>query len=116
MALDVLRALARTPETLDVYLDELGAATGQDMRYDAFVETVRSEFSRPEELEHRARLVVERMAVALQASLLLQHAPAPVADAFVATRLAGDGGLHYGTLPAGIDVGAIIERHAPQAA
>jgi putative acyl-CoA dehydrogenase len=115
MALDVLRALARTPETLEVYLDELDAASGQDTRFDAFVQTVRSEFSRPEELEHRARLVVERMAIALQASLLLRHAPAPVADAFVATRVAGDGGLHYGTLPAGADVGAIIERHAPQA-
>jgi putative acyl-CoA dehydrogenase len=115
MALDVLRALARTPETLEVYLDELDAASGQDTRFDAYVQTVRSEFSRPEELEHRARLVVERMAIALQASLLLQHAPAPVADAFVATRVAGDGGLHYGTLPAGVDVGAIIERHAPQA-
>ena len=114
MALDVLRALSRTPEALEVFFDELDLATGADTRYDAFVQTVRSEFSRPEELEHRARLVVERMAVALQASLLLQHAPAPVAEAFVATRVSGDGGLHYGTLPAGVDARAIIERHAPQ--
>jgi len=116
MALDVLRALARTPEALDVFLVELDAATGQDTRYDAFVQTVRSEFSHPAELEHRARLVVERMALALQAALLLQHAPAAVADAFVATRLAGAGGLHYGTLPPGAGVDAILERHAPQAA
>jgi putative acyl-CoA dehydrogenase len=116
MALDVLRALSRTPEALEVFLDELDLATGQDTRYDAFVQTVRSEFSRPADLEHRARMVVERMALALQAALLLQHAPGPVADAFVATRLAGGGGVHYGTLPAGIDCGAIIERHAPQAA
>jgi putative acyl-CoA dehydrogenase len=113
MALDVLRALARTPEALEVFLEELDAATGSDTRYDAYVQTVRSEFSRPAELEHRARLVVERMALALQASQLLRHAPAPVADAFVATRLGGDGGMHYGTLPPGTDVGAIIERHAP---
>jgi putative acyl-CoA dehydrogenase len=116
MALDVLRALARTPEALDVFLEELDAATGADPRYDAHVQAVRGEFARPEELEHRARLVVERMALALQAAQLLRHAPAPIADAFVATRLAGDGGLHYGTLPAGTDVGAIIERHAPHAA
>jgi putative acyl-CoA dehydrogenase len=115
MALDVLRALARTPEALDVFLEELDAATGADPRYDAHVQAVRGEFARPEELEHRARLVVERMALALQAAQLLRHAPAPIADAFVATRLAGDGGLHYGTLPAGTDVGAIIERHAPDA-
>jgi putative acyl-CoA dehydrogenase len=116
MALDVLRALARTPEALDVFLEELDAATGQDARYDAYVQTVRDEFSRPAELEHRARLVVERMAVALQASQLLRHAPAAVADAFVATRLAGDGGMHYGTLPAGTNSGAIIERHMPHVA
>jgi putative acyl-CoA dehydrogenase len=116
MTLDVLRALARTPEALDVFFEELDAATGADTRYDAYVQTVRSEFARPAELEHRARLVVERMALALQASLLLRHAPAPVADAFVATRLSGDGGLHYGTLPPGTDVGEIIERHAPRAA
>ncbi|MES1193109.1 MAG: acyl-CoA dehydrogenase family protein, partial [Solirubrobacterales bacterium] len=116
MALDVLRALSRSPESLDVFLEELDAATGQDARYDAYVQTVRGEFSRPAELEHRARLVVERMAIALQASQLLRHAPAAVADAFVATRLAGDGGVHYGTLPPGTDVDAIIERHAPVAA
>ena len=116
MALDVLRALARTPEALDVFLEELDAATGGDTRYDAYVQTVRSEFSRPAELEHRARIVVERMAVALQASQLLRHAPAAVADAFVGTRLAGDGGMHYGTLPPGTDVDTILDRHLPQAA
>jgi putative acyl-CoA dehydrogenase len=114
MALDVLRALARTPEALDVFLEELDSATGSDTRYDAFVATVRSEFSRPAELEHRARLVVERMALALQAAQLLQHAPAAVSDAFLATRLGGDGGLHYGTLPPGTAVDTIINRHQPQ--
>jgi putative acyl-CoA dehydrogenase len=116
MALDVLRALSRTPEALDVFLEELDAATGHDTRYDAYVQTVRCEFNRPAELEHRARLVVERMALALQASQLLRHAPSVVADAFVATRLAGDGGMHYGTLPSGTNVSAIIERHQPVAA
>jgi putative acyl-CoA dehydrogenase len=116
MALDVLRALARTPEALDVFLEELDAAAGADTRYDAYIQRVRAEFSRPAELEHRARLVVERMALALQASQLLRHAPAPVADAFIGTRLAGDGGVHYGTLPAGTDVSSIIDRHMPAAA
>ena len=116
MALDVLRALTRAPEALDAYFGELDLATGHDTRYDAFVQTVRSEFDHPDDLELRARRVVERLAIALQAALLLQHAPAPVADAFVATRLAGDGGLHYGTLPAGTDFAAIIDRHAPRPA
>jgi putative acyl-CoA dehydrogenase len=116
MALDVLRALSRSPESLDVFFEELHTATGQDARYDAYVQTVRDELSRPDELEHRARRVVERMALALQASQLLRHAPAVIADAFVATRLAGDGGMHYGTLPPGTNVAAIIDRHVPQVA
>ncbi len=116
MALDVLRALARSPQALDVYFDELDAATGTDARYDRFVQALRAELTRSAELEPRARLVVERMALGLQAALLVAHAPAAVADAFVATRLAGEGGLHYGTLPAATDCGAIIERHAPQPA
>ena len=53
------------------------------------------------------------MALCLQGSLLVRHAPAPVADAFCAARLAGDAGLHYGTLPAGVDAAAIVARHTP---
>ncbi len=53
------------------------------------------------------------MALALQGSLLVRHAPAAVADAFCAARLGGDAGLHYGTLPAGVDTEAIVARHTP---
>jgi putative acyl-CoA dehydrogenase len=113
IALDVLRALARTPAALGVFLDEVELASGADARLDAFVAELKDELRDAETLEARARRVVERMALALQASLLVRHAPSAVADAFCATRLAGDGGLVYGTLPAGVDVGAIIERHAP---
>ncbi len=113
MALDTLRALAKAPATLEVLFDELGLAAGSDARFDAYVAALRGELSDTATLEARARRVVERMAVALQASLLLQHAPAPIADAFVATRLGGDTGLHYGTLPAGVDARAIVDRHAP---
>jgi putative acyl-CoA dehydrogenase len=116
MALDVLRALARTPEALEVFLGEVGEAAGQDTRFDAFVQSVQSEFQRPDELEGRARRVVERMALALQASLLLRHAPPAVADAFCAARLDGAGGLAYGTLPAGVDAPAIVARATPAAA
>ena len=74
---------------------------------------LRAEFADPEAIEPRARRVVERMALALQGSLLVRHAPPAVADAFCASRLAGDGGLQYGTLPAGVDAQAIIARHTP---
>ena len=69
----------------------------------------------PEHLEIRARRIVEQMALALQASLLIRNAPPAVADAFCAARLGRDAGLEYGTLPASTDLATIIERHAPQA-
>jgi putative acyl-CoA dehydrogenase len=117
MALDVLRALSRGPggaAVLGAFLDELDAAAGGDRRLDAFTAALRDEFANGEALELRARRVVERMALALQGSLLVRYAPAAVADAFCASRLAGDAGLQYGTLPPGVDVQTIIARHTPQ--
>jgi putative acyl-CoA dehydrogenase len=114
MALDVLRALSRSPDVLSAFLDELDGAAGADRRLDAFVASLRDEFADLEGIELRARRVVESMALALQGSLLVRHAPVAVADAFCASRLAGDGGLQYGTLPAGADVQAIVARHTPQ--
>jgi putative acyl-CoA dehydrogenase len=113
MALDVLRALARTPEALEAFFAEVGLAAGADARLDAFVAGVRAQFSDPATLEHRARRVVEDMAKSLQGSLLVRGAPPAVADAFCASRLDGDAGLNYGTLPAGVDTEAIIARATP---
>ncbi len=113
MALDVLRALGRAPEVLQAFLDEVDEAAGADARLDAFTAALRDEFADPDAIETRARRVVERMALALQGSLLVRHAPPAVADAFCASRLAGDAGLQYGTLPAGIDTQAIVARHTP---
>src|SRR5207244_3961092 len=115
MALDVLRALTRTPEALDVFLAEVGEARGADTRLDAFATSLRGDFG-GEDLEAGARRIVERMALALQASLLIRHAPPEVADAFCASRLAGDSGLNFGTLPARCDLEAIVARHTPQPA
>jgi putative acyl-CoA dehydrogenase len=114
-ALDVRRALARTPAVLDAYLAEVGQAAGADRRLDAFVAALRAELTDGEALEHRARRTVERLALALQGSLLVRHAPAAVADAFCAARLDGDAGLAFGTLPKGADVRAIVARHTPPA-
>ncbi|MCW3040962.1 MAG: acyl-CoA dehydrogenase domain protein [Solirubrobacterales bacterium] len=112
-ALDVLRALSRQPETLQAYFAELGEAAGADARFDAFVDGLHREFADTEGVEVRARRVVERLALAWQASLLLRHAPHAVGDAFCAARLAGDSGLAFGTLPAGTDFRAIIARGMP---
>jgi putative acyl-CoA dehydrogenase len=116
MALDVLRALARSPEAVDAFFAEIDEAAGADPRLDAFAAATRAEFGDVDALEPRARRVVERMALCLQGSLLVRHAPPAVADAFCAARLAGDAGLHYGTLPPGADAAAIVARHTPATA
>ena len=103
--LDVLRAIAKTPESLEAVLDEISQAG--DERLDAWAANLREDLS-----ESRARRFVERLALALQASLLIRHAPAAVADAFCATRLAGEGGRAFGTLPGETDFQGILERHA----
>jgi putative acyl-CoA dehydrogenase len=116
MSLDVLRALVKSPRTLEVFMRELSEAQGADARLDAHVSKLAKQFSDPATLELRARKIVESMALALQGSLLVRHAPPAVADAFCASRLGDDGGLEYGTLPAGADFEAIIERGRPQLA
>jgi putative acyl-CoA dehydrogenase len=115
-ALDVLRALGREPGTADALLVELGRARGADHRLDAAVDRLASELGDLEQVELRARRLVELMALTLQGSLLVRHAPAEVADAFCATRLGGDGGYAFGTLPGGTDVVAILERALPEGA
>jgi putative acyl-CoA dehydrogenase len=112
-ALDVLRALSKSPEALEGFFAEVDQAAGADARLDDFVTRLRGEFADTEAIETRARRVVERMALALQGSLLVRHSPGAVADAFCASRLAGDGGLAFGTLPAGVDMRAIVERNMP---
>jgi putative acyl-CoA dehydrogenase len=115
MALDVLRALRREPGALEAYFDEVEEAAGADARLDAFVSSLGEEFTDPEALDVRARRIVERLALALQGALLVRFAPPYVADAFCASRLAGDAGLQYGTLPASVDCEAIVARHTPPA-
>lgn len=116
MSLDVLRALVKSPRTLEVFMHELSEAQGADARLDAHVAKLQKQFSDPATLELRARRIVESMALALQGSLLVRYTPAAVADAFCASRLGNDGGLEYGTLPADTDFEAIVERGRPQLA
>jgi putative acyl-CoA dehydrogenase len=113
-ALDVLRALHREPESLDAFLAEVGAAGGADRRLDDAVTALKGHLTEPDDQEGQARRVVERMALVLQGSLLIRYAPAAVADAFCASRLAGDWGYAFGSLPRGLDTAAIVERAAPR--
>ncbi|MCW2497669.1 acyl-CoA dehydrogenase family protein [Jatrophihabitans sp.] len=111
-ALDTLRAMVKEPEAVEAFFGELTLVRGADTRYDDALAMLQKEFSDADQLEYRARGVVERMAMLLQGSLLLRHGNQAVADAFVASRLARDWGVAYGTLPTGIDTATILERAA----
>ncbi len=113
IALDVLRAMGRSPEAVEAFFAEVALAGGADARLDDFVAALRRELGDFSALERRARRLVERLALALQGSLLVRHGHPAVAEAFCASRLAGDHGLAFGTLPAGVDCEAIIERARP---
>lgn len=108
-ALDVLRALRR-PESLEAWLLEVGAAQGADHRLDAAVTDVLESLSDLAGAEAGARRLAARMAVCLQASLLVRHSTPEVSDAFVASRLAGDWGGVFGTLPRSTAYGPILDR------
>jgi len=109
-ALDALRAMTREPASVTALFDEIGAARGADRRLDDAVTALKAQLHDRDDVELRARRMVERMALVLQGSLLVRHAPAAVADAFCATRLGGDWGHAFGTLPAGTDTAAVLER------
>jgi putative acyl-CoA dehydrogenase len=106
VCLDVLRAAAREPETVEALLDEIALAGDPGL-------TRVAEQALAEADEAGARRAVERLALALQASLLARHAPEAVADAFRTSRLGGEGCLAYGTLLPGYDVDSILLRHRP---
>lgn len=116
IALDVLRAMGREPDAVNAFRDELHRAAGTSRTFDDFVGHVDDEVTRaatdPAAAVRDARRLTERMALAFQAAVLLQHAPTLVSDAFVAARLGQGRGAQYGTIPAGIDAAGIVARHA----
>jgi len=109
-ALDVLRAMGRSPESLTVLREELAAAEGVSSTYDMALRGLDKELADVDGLEGRSRRVVERLGLLLQASLLLRDAPPEVGEGFVAARLGDDASLVLGGLPRGVDADAIIAR------
>jgi putative acyl-CoA dehydrogenase len=116
IALDVLRALGRSGESLAAVTAEIGLARGADARFDSAVGRLAAELGDPEALPVRARRVAGLLAQCLQGSLLLRHSPPEVADAFCATRLGGDWGTVLGTLPAGVPTARLVARSTVSAA
>ena len=118
-ALDVLRALVKEPAGLPAFMAECEEARGGDARLDAHLDRIGDRVQQTfaggdaDAAQFGARRLVEELALSLQASLLVRHAPPAVADAFCAARLNGESGRVYGTLPGGVDAKAIIDRAYP---
>jgi putative acyl-CoA dehydrogenase len=110
MCLDVLRALSREPRTLDALAALLQRSGGRDARYDQFVARLLEDLRGAAGGEATARVLTERIALAVQASVLLEGGAASVADAFISSRIVCGAPAAFGTLPAGLDHGALIER------
>jgi len=111
--LDVLRAAAKDPSVVDAFFDEVAEAAGTDRRLDEHVARLQKDLVSGADLEGGARRLGEAMALALQGSLVVRYAPPALSDAFCASRLGGDGGQAFGTLPPGLDFAGIVARARP---
>ncbi|AOS95563.1 Putative acyl-CoA dehydrogenase AidB [Microbulbifer aggregans] len=115
-ALDVLRAISKTPAVINHWFDELAASAGADTLLDKAIGNLKKQLADRDQIEYRARHLVDQMALAMQAHLLTQGGNTAVAEAFIASRLGAQGAHNTGTLPPGLDVKAIIERGNPHCA
>ncbi|WP_043317288.1 acyl-CoA dehydrogenase family protein [Microbulbifer sp. HZ11] len=112
-ALDVLRAVTKTPAALTTWIDELEKSKGCDLRFDRALTRLQSQFADLDQMEYRARHLVDQLALTIQSHLLIQAGNTAVAEGFIASRLGAQGAHNTGTLPVGIDVKAVIERGNP---
>src|SRR5699024_2509353 len=111
-ALDVLRALERTPKVLDAWFAELAVAQNHSPLLGNAIEQLKKELSDRENAQYRARYLIEQLALCMQSSLLLRGNEA-VAEAFIASRLSPRSSHNYGSLPMGLDIAALLQRANP---
>lgn len=115
IALDVLRALSRDPDSADAFADELWSVRGASALLDAHTDRTLSLLTDvaadPATAASSARRLTEALALAFQASLMLRHAPSIDAEAFIGARLGDERAWQYGALPTGTDAAAIVARH-----
>jgi putative acyl-CoA dehydrogenase len=112
--LDVMRALRKSPETLEAYFAEVGSVRGESAALDGHVSALKSDLRAANDFEARGREFCDRLALGLQASAMVRSAPGASADAFARARLESRGAHHYGVLPSGVDEAAIVRRAAPR--
>jgi putative acyl-CoA dehydrogenase len=113
LCLDVLRVLSREPECFEAWLGEIAPQAAREPRLAALLREIQDDVRAGVELEAGARRLTERCAIALQAALLCAHAPGPIAQVFLETRVQRGGGHAYGTLPPGPHIALLIERAWP---
>ncbi|WP_444937330.1 acyl-CoA dehydrogenase family protein [Microbulbifer sp. JMSA004] len=112
-ALDVLRAITKTPTVISHWFDELGISRGINTLFDTAVDKLRNELSDLNQFEYRARHIVDQMALTMQAHLLLQGSSSCVTDAFIKSRIGASGLQNTGCLPTGIDIKTLLDRGNP---
>jgi putative acyl-CoA dehydrogenase len=119
ICLDILRALSREPEAADALVQEIRSIAGTDKLMDRYVAEIGTELEKQlkqslknqaTEIEGQGRRLAERFALALQAVQLMRHSPPAIAEAFIASRLGGDHGQMFGTLPRGLDLETVLDR------
>jgi putative acyl-CoA dehydrogenase len=113
MALDLLRVLQREPETAALVMEDLSAAAAGDSNLKAQLDRVQRMLHEPRFLDRRGRMLTESLAMLAAGTILRAHAPAFVADAFLATRLSGSPRQTYGQGLDAVDTQAIVERAFP---
>jgi putative acyl-CoA dehydrogenase len=116
MALDVMRVLQREPEAVEVVMEELAQMAGDDAGLTAAHERVQSFLQEPALLDLRGRTLVEALGALAAGAILTASAPVAVADAFIATRLAGAPRQTYGQGLERADTRAIVARASPNQA
>jgi putative acyl-CoA dehydrogenase len=119
ICLDILRALSREPEAADALVQEIRSVAGTDKLMDRYVAEIGTDLEKQlkqslknqtTEIEGQARRLAERFALALQAVQVMRHSPPAIAEAFIASRLGGDHGQTFGTLPRGVDLETLLDR------
>lgn len=109
IALDLLRAMSREPESVEAFRREVGEVSGSDDRLDSHLDRLNSAMGRITDPERVARRLIEDMAIALAGSLMLRYASEPGAKAFLASRVGGDWGTMFGTLPPHLDLDPLVD-------
>jgi putative acyl-CoA dehydrogenase len=113
-ALDVLRAMKKTPDVVDVLFDEVNEARGGSAALDAHAARLKDDLAKTNDFEAHARDLCDRLALTLQGAVVVRSAPAAVADAWAAARIEGRGARQYGAFPRSVDSATIVRRAAPR--